>query len=351
MADLFDPEEEDVAKLVEAARREVRYQVTDFPVELIVSKFREEAEAEGDIYIPEYQRSLAWNADQQSYFIESLILRVPVPPIFFYDVEGKLEVVDGSQRIRSLVAFAKGGFALSDLEKLNVLNGFSFEQLPPAVQRRLNNTPVRSFVLDQTTDHSTRVDLFRRLNTSGKRLRDAEIRKGAFKGPFLDLIIKSASSEVFHAVTPHMTGGMDPSSERQELVTRFFVYGARYLDFRHDVRKFLDDAVEEFNLSCTAEQLAGMEAEFQSTMSFIGEHYPRAFYRTETGKRVARVRFEGVAVGTALALRQEPNLNVQNTEWLRSAEFEKLVRTDASNSAPKLRGRIEFVRDRLLHGE
>ncbi|TKB30254.1 MAG: DUF262 domain-containing protein, partial [Mesorhizobium sp.] len=115
-------------------RREARYVVTDLSVELVVSKFRDEAETEGDIYVPEYQRSLAWNEEQSSYFIESLILRVPVPPVFLYDVEGRLEIVDGSQRIRSLVRYLRDGFALRGLEKLDILNGYHFADLPPSVQ-------------------------------------------------------------------------------------------------------------------------------------------------------------------------------------------------------------------------
>lgn len=343
---LADPEEVD--SVVEGARREVRYIITDFSVELIVSKFREKAEAEGDIYVPAYQRNLAWKEDKQSYFIESLILRIPVPPVFFYDVEGRLEIVDGSQRIRSLVSFLSDGFILDKLEKLDVLNGFRFSDLPISVQRRLNNTPIRSFVLDQGTDESTRIDLFRRLNTSGKKLEDAEIRKGVFKGPFLDLVIAAAASKEFSAVTPHMGGGVDTESERQELTTRFFVYADRYMQFKHDVRRFLDATMADLNRRCSPQTIAELRGEFDRVMRFIAKHYPRGFYRTESGKIVPRVRFEAVAVGTALALRQDPNLVPASLEWLRSTEFDRLVRTDASNSAPKLRARIEFVRDRLL---
>ncbi|RUV92411.1 hypothetical protein EOA88_08860, partial [Mesorhizobium sp. M5C.F.Ca.IN.020.14.1.1] len=61
-----------------------------------------------------------------------------------------------------------------------------------------------------------------------------------------------------------------------------------------------------------------------------------------------RIRFEAIAVGTALALRSDPALRPPSDAWLRSKQFEELVRTDASNSAPKLRGRIEYVRDSLL---
>lgn len=350
MADFFpllaDPNE--VAEIVESARREVRYITTDFSYELVVSKFREEAESEGDIFVPPYQRKLSWTEDKQSYFIESLILRIPIPPIFLYDVQGKLEIVDGSQRVRTIVSFAKNGFSLGGLEKLDILNGFKFEKLPDVVQRRLNNTPIRSYILDQGTDESTRVDLFRRLNTSGKLLQDAEIRKGAYRGPFLDLVVDCAKSDLFNRVTPQISGRNDPDSERQELVTRFFVYCERYTDFRHDVRKFLDASMIEFNKSMTAAEGTRMRREFERAMSFIFENYPRGFYRREKSRLVPRVRFEAVAVGTALALRENSNIAVHNTDWLHSKDFQELVRTDASNSGPKLRSRIEFVRDQLL---
>lgn len=341
-----DPAE--VASIVDDVRSEVRYVVTDFSVELIAAKFKEDAEAEGDIYVPSYQRSLAWSNEQASYFIESLILRVPVPPIFLYDVEGRLEIVDGSQRIRSLIRFLNDDFALSGLEKLDVLNGYRFSNLPPAVQRRLHNTPVRSFVMDQSIDQSTRLELFRRLNTSGQRLQDAEIRKGAYQGPFLDLVIESAGSQLFKELTPHMGGKVDPRSERQELVVRFYIYSEAYYEFSHDVRKFLDLKTAEFNKKMSADKINVLKVEFERTMTFIKKNYPHGFYKSETGRRVPRVRFEAVAVGTNLALREKPSLKFKDARWLITKEFETLVRTDASNSAPKLRGRIEYIRDSLL---
>lgn len=193
MTDLFSQllDAEEVTNVVEKARREVRYLVTDFTFEIMVSKFKEEAEAEGDIYVPDYQRKLAWHEPQQSYLIESFILRYPIPPIFFYDIDGRLEIVDGTQRIRSMVRFSTNQLVLQGLEKLDILNGFTFELLPIAVQGRLKNTPIRAFVLDDSTDPSTRADLFRRLNTSGKKLEDSEIRRGVFKGPLLDLVRSS----------------------------------------------------------------------------------------------------------------------------------------------------------------
>lgn len=193
-----------------------------------------------------------------------------------------------------------------------------------------------------------RVELFRRLNTSGKKLQDAEIRKGAFRGPFLDLVIRCADSAEFKFLTQHLGGKSDPKSERQELVTRFFVYSICYNDFRHDVRKFLDAKMVEFNKFFEAARLEELEGEFARTLQYMTANYPRAFYRSDNSRRVPRVRFEAIAVGTNLALRINPALPYHSGAWLLTDEFKELVRTDASNSGPKLRARIEYVRDSLL---
>jgi hypothetical protein len=186
------------------------------------------------------------------------------------------------------------------------------------------------------------------LNTTGKKLHDAELRKGAYQGRFLSLILECADSGLFKKLTPRISRAADPKSERQELVTRFFVYSDHYNDFRHDVQKFLDGHLIEGNQDLTNADIRRMSGEFYRVMEFIEANYPYAFYRTDKAAVLPRVRFEAVAVGTCLALRANPELNAGETEWLRGEDINKLVRTDASNSGPRLRARIEFVRDKLL---
>jgi hypothetical protein len=346
--DLFDVA--DVANAIETARREVRYFVTDYPVDTLIARYKKDSPAEGDIYVPDYQRMMQWDDTRKSYFIESLILRIPIPPVFLYEVDGKLEIVDGSQRIRTMVEFRNNGFGLSGLEKLDVLNGFKFSDLPPSTAKRLLNTPIRTFILEQGTDESTRVELFRRINTSSKALTEAEIRKGAYRGPFLDLVIDCADRLPFKRLAPGegTRGNKNSQSERQELVTRFFIYSDFMDEFTHDVRRFLDAKFKFYNQNLSPEEISEKSREFDRVMEFIDRHMPRAFFRTETAKQVPRVRFEAVSVGTAFALRRGVPLQTEDLSWLYGPDFIQLVRTDASNSGPKLRARIGYVRDRLL---
>lgn len=340
----------DIQSAVESARNEVRYLVTDYPIETLIRKYKSNNPEEGDIYIPEYQRTLQWDDAQKSYFIESILLRIPVPPVFFYEISGRLEIVDGSQRIRTLVEFYNNKFNLVDLEKLDVLNGMNFSDIPSIIKKRFLNSPIRSFVLEETTDQSSRVELFRRVNTSSKQLTEAEIRKGAYQGRFLDLVVDCASRESFKALAPGTgsRGNKNPESERQELVTRFFVYSLHYQSFVHDVRRFLDDHFKRLNETISDQEIKSMSDEFDRVMEFISTNMPEAFFRAPRTKQVPRVRFEAIAVGVCLALKIAPNLEVRDMRWLDDPEFLRLIRTDASNSGPRLRARVEFVRDSLL---
>ncbi|ANM09540.1 MULTISPECIES: DUF262 domain-containing protein [unclassified Rhizobium] len=256
----------EIQRSVEDARNEIRYLVTDYPVETLIRRYKEEDPSEGDIYIPDYQRSLQWDDERKSYFIESLMLRIPVPPVFFYEVGGSLELVDGSQRIRTLVGFTNNEFKLTGLEKLDALNGLRFSDIPGVIRKRFLNSPIRSFVLEEGTDQSARIELFRRVNTSSKQLSEAEIRKGAYQGPFLNLVLDCANRPAFRNLAPGTgsRGNQNPESERQELVTRFFIYSDRYTEFSHDVRKFLDRYFREFNAQLDDAAIAAKSTEFNS---------------------------------------------------------------------------------------
>ncbi|EGR1206177.1 DUF262 domain-containing protein, partial [Vibrio parahaemolyticus] len=75
---------------------------------------------EGDIKIsPEYQRLFRWDMERQTQFIESLLLNIPVPTLFFYiDEDGRQEVIDGLQRISTIIRFfARDIFTKDELEE------------------------------------------------------------------------------------------------------------------------------------------------------------------------------------------------------------------------------------------
>jgi len=87
---------------------------------------------------PGYQRRHRWDTKKRSRLIESLLLNIPIPPIFLFESDlNRYEVMDGSQRLEAITGYLDNGYKLSGLEFLTELNGNSFEEITPTTQRSL----------------------------------------------------------------------------------------------------------------------------------------------------------------------------------------------------------------------
>src|SRR5262245_59523836 len=96
------PAGDGLAVEIAKARREVVTDGYDMSVGEIISMYRDEE----FIINPEYQRLFRWKPFQKTRFIESLLLGIPVPPIFvFQQKSGKWELVDGLQRVSTILEF------------------------------------------------------------------------------------------------------------------------------------------------------------------------------------------------------------------------------------------------------
>ncbi|NEQ39765.1 MAG: DUF262 domain-containing protein [Okeania sp. SIO3I5] len=347
-------------KQKEAAEAEIRekqkpvdYDTKEYPVEVIVQKYMEGREDDtNELFIPDYQREKAWKEKDQSKFIESVLLGLPIPYIFvadIYDEEndlGRLEIVDGTQRIRSLYEFSNNELTLVGLEKLKKLNNFTFADLPLARQRRFNRSTIRMIQLTEKADEETRRDMFERINTGSILLNDMEKRRGIQRGPFLDFIDELSKDSKFRELCP-FSEALIRRKEPQEFVLRFFAYLNNYQNFESRVDIFLNSYLEKNNKDDNFDPHK-IQAEFESMLDFVEKYLPYGFRKGKNYKSVPRIRFEAISVGIALALRKRKNLKPKSMDWLNSPEFKKHTTSDASNSRPKVIGRIEYVRDQLL---
>lgn len=323
-----------------ALQRQITYDTKDYTVELVVQKFQKK-----DFFIPEYQRGFVWKENNKSSFVESVLLGLPIPFMFFADCEdGKLEIIDGAQRVQTLVSFINNELVLSQLPKLTLLSGFRFSDLSTAQQRRFLNKALRIIVLEEATPKDVRQDIFNRINTSGIKAKESEIRRGSFPGRLTYFIDQCAENPLFIKLCP-VTESQQTRRERFELLLRFFAYSNDYLLFDHAVQSFLDKFLVSNQDSFIEEVYRN---EFERVLSFVEKHFPYGFAKTKTAITTPRVRFEAISVGVALALRKNPALTVTNVEWLSSKEFKELTTSDASNNQGKLKQRVEYVRDQLL---
>ncbi|MEE9382026.1 MAG: DUF262 domain-containing protein [Nannocystaceae bacterium] len=361
--------------LQEAAEKQIRehhrvvdYDTREYPVETLVDKYLNGRDTDtNELFVPEYQRDFTWERPRQSKFIESVLIGLPIPYIFVADVgkpedderDARLEIVDGSQRIRTLASFLTNELELLDLKKLTKLNGFRFRDLPKGRQRRFNRRTIRMIELTEKADEEVRRDMFERINTGSKDLEDMEKRRGIQAGPFLDLVAECANCPLFLKVTP-MTQPQIARREPEEFVLRFFAYANKYKDFTTRVRVFLDKYVEDVNCQmkelpekARAKELGRLKSAFRDMLAFVEKHFEHGFAKGPTNKKTPRIRFEAIAVGTSLALQEKPDLQVaqrQIQQLLASDEFKRHTTTHSSNSNPRVVGRIEYVRDGLLGG-
>lgn len=346
--------------------RDVRYIVREYPAEVVVQKYLlGKSEDRNEIYVPDYQRELVWPEKNQSRFIESLLIGLPIPFLFVADVSdvedpeyaGRLEIVDGVQRIRTLARFFTGDLALSGLQRLNRLNGFRFGDLHPSRQRRFRRATLRLIELTEGITEDVRREMFDRINTGSVSLESVEVRRGMEPGPFLALTTELAGDALLQQLAP-ISDNLRKRFEYEELVTRFFAFLNKYQDYGTGeegkvVKDFLLTYVREANEVLKRPENAAlpdaMRAEWTGMLSFVRDHFPAGFKKTGRGKQVPRVRFEAISVGIGLARRESDHLRTDNiAEWLESAEFKEWTTSDASNNRANLIGRVEFVRDKLL---
>jgi hypothetical protein len=335
------------AQIVEQSKR-IEFYLTEYSVELLASKMKS-----GDFEIPAYQREDTWEPSRKSRFIESLLMGLPIPFLFFWESPetGKLEIVDGSQRLRTIEQFVLGDLVLGELDELSSLEGLRFGDLPESRQRKIKNRSIRGIVLNEHADEEARFDLFDRINTGSKVANKAEVRRGALVGPFLDLVIALAKDPKFVKLAP-VPEAQNKLREREELVTRFFAYGDGLDGYQDRVSQFLFAYARRMNQTFVENPRAVDEyrQRFMATMAFVARVFPFGFARTAKGKATPRARFEAIAIGSYLALQERPELTSQSiqVDWLTGKTFSEVIGSDGANAIGRLRRRLYFVRDRLL---
>ncbi|MEO5933211.1 MAG: DUF262 domain-containing protein [Duganella sp.] len=242
---------------------------------------------------PEYQRRLRWSSSQKSRLVESLLLNIPVPPVFLYENDAaRYEVMDGQQRLNAVREFIAGEFALTGLSVLSPLNGLRYSRCPPRIKRSLDRASLSAIVLllesetEKTHGSLTITDIrrfiFDRLNTGGTKLNSQEIRNSVHAGYFKRVILQLTRFELFTKVfdIPPYTES-DPNDyyenpERQknilystmgdcQLVLRYFALREEE-NIRGSMKLMLDRAMAK---SVSDEDGAALQQEFIERFTFL----------------------------------------------------------------------------------
>jgi len=181
----------------------VEYDIASFPSDYTLEVLHKMwGDGKKDITIPDFQRGFVWTIKQSSKLIESFLIGLPVPPVFFYiDKENRNLVIDGQQRILSIMFFFEGYFGpenekgkrqvfkLTGLNPLSPYYNKKYSDLTDSEQRKLNGSVLRAINIRQLSpkeENTSIFHIFERLNTGGTPLTSQEIRNVVFRGKFIN---------------------------------------------------------------------------------------------------------------------------------------------------------------------
>ena len=247
--ELFSEEEDNEAFIA--------YEIASYPSDLTLAGIRD-MWVQNDIVIPDFQRKFVWNIRQASLLIESFLLGLPVPQVFFYvNGENKSVVIDGQQRIMSVVYFFEGYFGdesisskrqifrLTGLDDRSAFANKRYVDLDEMAQRKLRQSVLRAINIRQLApkDENTSIyHIFERLNTGGTPLKPQEIRNCVFRGEFVDQLRELNADKNWRLIINQPK--FDKHQKDVELILRVFsLSSSHWIKYEKPMKEFLNVAM------------------------------------------------------------------------------------------------------------
>ena len=285
--DQLEPENEEEPQLAKPDDTPVSSQVCDWTIGTLTDKLDR-----GLLDLqPHFQREYVWEQRPElpSRLIESILLKIPIPPIYFGKVAGgRLEVIDGQQRLTTLVKFIRNQFVLQKLQRLGSLNGKLFKDLSPDHQAKIVDEPIRSIMIDAGENSELRYEVFERLNRGSMQLNEQELRNCVYRGPFNDLLATLEMDPYWRKVK----GGLHPEGryKERETILRFFAFAYRLPFYKGNLKAFLNNYMAQYAPKDEVglkEHAALFRQTMQNIYTVFGDHSAR-LYEQATGKNSGR---------------------------------------------------------------
>jgi hypothetical protein len=250
--------------------------ITTQPYDLSVQTLCEQWENH-ILEIPELQREYVWDNGRASRLIESFILGVPVPPLYFAETrDARFEVIDGQQRVRSIVRYVNNELPLSGLRVLSEYKGLRFHKLPPREQRFLKSRTLRVIVITYDSHPNMKFEVFERLNTGGISLNAQELRNSLYRGT----LNRTLKELVLNSDFRSCIGTKNPRHRMvdEELVLRFLALRERLATYRPPLKRALNEYMDA-NRDAEEGWLVERRVLFESTMSRLNSVLGRQAFR------------------------------------------------------------------------
>lgn len=286
---------------------------------MVISNIVDQLKYEDILLEPDFQRHPdLWNAKQQSRLIESLIIKIPLPTFYFDSTkDDKLIVVDGLQRLYAIKRFMvidktdPDRLVLTDLEYLKEYEGKMFEELPPAIQRRIKAQSLTAYIIRPGTPDNVRTSIFTRINTGGLTLEPAEIKNSVYRGQAANLLKELAHSDEFVKATRNK---IDSSRMLDcEFVNRFLAFYLLGIKaYSGNLEDYLNSVMSRLQVESES-TIEKCRVDFLKAMKYASDIFgDKAFRKINANERYGRINkplYDSIAVNLA-------KLNIEDCEKL-----------------------------------
>lgn len=314
------------------------------------------------IISPDFQRLFRWSKYQQTRLIESLLLGIPIPPIFVVQNEnGVWELVDGLQRLSTVISFIghlkghEGNFwKLKEGDLIKTFKGMTFEDLSTASKISIKRYILRIEIISSNSDPNIRYELFNRLNTGGSKLSPQEIRNVIYRGvstKFNEFLRNKAEDPKFLEII-NISESKQKSLYADELVLRFCA-----LYNNDEIKQILGTYLNKYMLDMVTKTkdddsiLQDLGYIFDKTVRLLYELKNSEIFIPLSGKGgFSSSLYDGIMIGLAQNLdlyERNPKLLNEKITELKNAydtDKEKFTGTQAHNPQKVLK-RIETAND------
>ena len=332
---------------------------------------------------PEYQRLFRWSNKQKTALIESILLSIPIPPIFVSeDGEGIWELIDGLQRVSTFISFfgelqrniSEIEYSFQDEEEeelspeeeqlrqekignkwileaggiIESLEGFNIDTLPTKLKINLKRAVCRVEILRGDSSTSMKYELFKRLNSGGSKLKPQEIRNAIFRGidtRLNELLLKLSQDPKFQRIT-NLSSKKKQELYDQELILRFIAFLNNADNVNDNTENYLNDFMERA-VSNPDFDYGTYEDQFVEVLDILTNLNNDNLFRNASNLFVP-AELEGITIGVAQNIerfRDDENLLSTKIQELKGdADFRKFSGS-ASNSKSRIRNRLNRVQE------
>ena len=324
---------------------------------------------EDELLKPELQRKYVWDKVEASRFIESILMGLPVPSVFFAQSGSQKLIVDGYQRIMTVYDYVRGIFTtdnkifrLSNSEKINERwRNKAFSELTTDEQRKIRSTTIHAIIFEQKkpeNDDTSLYQIFERINTSGRTLTPQEIRNCVYQGTFNKMLFELNKNEHWRKLFGLATE--DTRMRDIECILRFFVMKSDVVQKKSSQKIYLKKVLNEYMGSYADSETKIIEKfskDFVSTMKAIYDNIGINAFRNYSSEKFTKkfhpAIFDAVAVAVSETLDSGESLKKvsekQHIALLQNAGFKEAVSMRTTN-IDNIKKRIKLAHDFLIEG-